>query len=253
MNDKQYYELRRELKKIETMVMDMHDSVIKDKKMCPICKNRVRLYLPFGVNLRSNAQCPVCRSLERHRALWLVMEKSGCLLRKEENTTKILHFAPESFFVNYFSLENNVDYWPVDIDPNFPGIRKVVNITNIPFEDNSVDIIIVNHVLEHIPDDKKALSEIYRVLAKEGVAFVSVPLETSYEKTFENSDYNTPELRAKFFGQHDHVRIYGRDFVLRLEESGFSVKTIDIGEVYSEEEMVKYGLFNGGYIFLCSK
>ncbi len=252
MEDKQYLELRRSIRKVETMLMDIYDTLIEEKKMCPICKNRIRLYLPFGVKQRYNAQCPVCRSLERHRALWLFLEREQCL--KNLKGMKVLHFAPESVFFNLFSQNEEIDYWPVDINPMHLGgaIRKVVDITDIPFEENSIDMIICNHVLEHILDEKRALSEMRRVLKDDGIAILTVPL-TAREKTYENSEYNTPELRLKYFGQEDHVRVYGQDFADRIRKAQFMVDELYINQEYTEKELKNYGLFKNDRIWICRK
>lgn len=251
MNNKEYNELRRSIRKVETMVMDIYDAVVSDKKICPVCKNTVRLFLPFGENQRFNAKCPVCGSLERHRALWLYFDNNIQLFDKKD--MKILHFAPEGVFFNRFSIDDNIDYWPVDINPQQGKIRKVVDITNITFADDSMDMIICNHVLEHIPDEKKAISELYRVLNPNGVAVLSVPIRMNRETTLENPEWNTPELRLKYYGQEDHVRIYGRDFADHLRAANFSVEVVDVSKEYSEEEMIRYGLKKGEQIYLCRK
>ena len=163
----------------------------------------------------------------------------------------MLHFAPEVMLHKLFSAQENIDYWPVDINPDMPGIRKVVDITNIPFDDNSMDIILCNHVLEHILDEKRALSELFRVLSPRGVAFLNVPIMK--EKTMENPAYNTPELRFKHYGQDDHVRAYGRDYPDRLRATGFKVEVIEIRKEVSHDEIVKYGLLENETIYLCKK
>lgn len=251
MDEKQFHDLKRQMMKIETMVMDVYDEEIKGKKICPVCKNRIRLYLPFGESLRYNAQCPVCRSLERHRALWLYFEKNLGLFQK--NGMKLLHFAPEGIFYKRFKDNRNIDYYPVDINSEFPGIRKAVDITCIPYEANSFDMIICNHVLEHIPDEKKALSELFRVLSDEGIAFINTPVSEELEVTLEKSEYNTPELRSRYYGQCDHVRRYGRDYIRHLQSAGFIVEEIKVNENYTEEELTKFGLLRGEKVYCCRK
>lgn len=251
MDERQYRELKREIRKIETMVMDIYDSVVKEKKICPVCKNKIRLYLPYGLNQRYNAQCPVCRSLERHRALWLFFDNNMQFFSKEN--MRILHFAPESIFINRFSLNENIEYWPVDINPQVPGIKKTVDITDIPFEDNSMDMIICNHVLEHIPNEDKALRELYRVLNPKGIAILNVPIDRKREVTLENPEYNTPELRLKYYGQTDHVRLYGRDYVEHLKRAFPKVEVIDVNKDYDEWQLKNYGLWKNEQIYLCKK
>ena len=180
------------------------------EKQCPICNRTVKMFGPSGTPLRYNALCPHCNSLERHRALWLHVNKKKIL--PESNNIKLLHFAPENCFYNI--LQNRVaDYYPVDYNPDFPGIRCRVDITNIPYKDDFFDVIICNHVLEHIIDEERALTEISRILKAEGTAIITVPLN-GLDKTFEKPEYDTPELRLIHYGQEDHVRIYGRVSVL---------------------------------------
>lgn len=217
------------------------------EKQCPICNRTVKMFGPSGKPLRYNALCSHCNSLERHRALWLHVNKKKIL--PESNNIKLLHFAPENCFYNI--LQDRVeDYYPVDYNPDFPGIRCRVDITNIPYKDDFFDVIICNHVLEHIADEERALTEISRVLKAEGTAIITVPLN-SLDKTFEEPEYNTPELRLIHYGQEDHVRIYGRDIKERLELF-FSVEMVD-NSLFSDEELAKYGLIKNETIFFCTK
>lgn len=217
------------------------------EKQCPICNRTVKMFGPSGTPLRYNALCPHCNSLERHRALWLHVNKKKIL--PESNNIKLLHFAPENCFYNI--LQNRVaDYYPVDYNPDFPGIRCRVDITNIPYKDDFFDVIICNHVLEHIIDEERALTEISRILKAEGTAIITVPLN-GLDKTFEKPEYDTPELRLIHYGQEDHVRIYGRDIKNRLKMF-FSVEMVD-NSSFSDEELAKYGLIKNEVIFFCSK
>lgn len=167
---------------------------------------------------------------------------------------RVLHFAPEPIFYQLFSSFKDIDYWPVDLDPKRYGgmVKKAVDITNITFDDNSFDLIMCTHVLEHIPDEKKALSELHRVLKpKTGIAFLNVPI-FNMPKTFEDPAINTPELRLKYYGQADHVRAYGLDYPKRLAKAGFSVQMCDIKEM-DEKLLKRYGLNRDEKIFLCRK
>lgn len=221
----------------------------KMDKLCPICLSGTKLFLPAGIFSRPNARCPVCRSLERHRALYLYFEENR---NKFVKNMAVLHFAPETVFYNYFSTLD-IDYWPVDINENYAGIRKAVDITNMPFENASMDMIVCNHVLEHIPDEKKALSEMYRVLRDDGEAIVTVPLNEQSDETLEKEEYNTPELRLKYYKQEDHVRLYGLDIASRFADANFKVEVIKIAEQYSKEDIIRYGLMESERIFILSK
>ena len=230
-------------------VKDFFVSGVKSTKRCPICKKNVRIFWPYGVMLRPGAQCPRCGALERHRTLWLFFENRSLF---DKPDMKLLHFAPEAAFLNQFKTLKNVDYWPVDLNPNMPGVRKAVDITDIPFEDESMDVIICNHVMEHIPDENRALSEMYRVLKRDGVAVINAPVDQARETTFENPEYNTPELRLKYFGQHDHVRIYGRDYGERLAKV-FKVEVLEPNRSLTAEQLKAYGVWEGDRVYLCRK
>lgn len=212
---------------------------------CPLCKAT----FPAFIKTPPNYTCPNCKSRERHRELGLVMDKVNWY----HKGMRVLHFAPEQVFHKLFSSFADIDYWSVDLNPNsYKGkIRKAVDITNISFDDNSFDLIMCMHVLEHIPDDRKAMSELYRVLKPNGIAFLNVPL---FQKFLENPEYNTPELRAKYYGQFDHVRAYNFDvYSQRLIDSGFVDIKVFTAEGTNEEILERYGLRKHGKTFLCRK
>lgn len=220
------------------------------RKVCPVCKKELMLYLPYGEYMRYNAQCPYCGSLERHRAYWMYWKKYNIFDGKR---IRLLHFAPEKCFLDEIRKMEWIDYYPVDLNAEFYGIREKVDITDIPYKDHMFDLIICNHVLEHIPNESKALSELQRVLDIDGTAFITVPVCESAETTLEKEEYNTPQLRRKFYGNSDHVRMYGKDFAGRLENAGFMVNRIIINENYTKEELDMYGVYKNETIYKCKK
>ena len=247
MNNAQYRNLIGHLLYVESLLENIGDTTAPKGCKCPICKSKFHAYLPFGESPRPNAMCPNCKSLERHRALWLLMHK----IDWHKPEMRILHFAPEPVFYQLFASFDDIDYWPVDLNPRFYGIRKTVDITDIPFDDNNFDLIMCTHVLEHIPDDRKAMGELYRVLKVGGLAFLNVPT-FNIPTTFESPEINTPELRSKYYGQFDHVRAYGLDYPERLRAIGFSVQVFTIED--TDEIILKlYGLDRNEKIFLCGK
>ncbi|MCL2204071.1 MAG: class I SAM-dependent methyltransferase [Defluviitaleaceae bacterium] len=249
-----YNEIHKRLLICESLIDGIIESITYNHRHCPACKNEFKFYLPFGVKLRKEAQCPYCKSLERHRALWLYFEKN-LLFPQSSDDKKItlLHFAPESVFYNALHNHPNVDYYPVDYNPNFKGIRDVIDIQQIKYPNDMFDIIISNNVLEHVPDDHKAVQELYRVLKYDGVAFINCPTNNFFEKTLEAPEYNTPELRRKHYGQSDHLRKYGKDYTQRLINAGFIVNVKMPNDVYSDSELMKYGLLRNETIYECTK
>ncbi len=126
-----------------------------------------------------------------------------------------------------------------------------MDITNIRYPDRSFDLIICSHVLEHIQDDKKAISELYRVLKDDGMAVILVPILT--QKTFEDPSITDPEERLKTFGECLHVRLCGKDYIDRIRDAGFHVETVTPETFLSDKEIVKFGAMMGERIFLARK
>ncbi len=184
-----------------------------DQLFCPSCSRHFRTFLS-GPNRRSNVMCPRCNSLERHRLLALYLESQTNFFQQQ---LKVLHFAPEYIFQKRFSVLPNLDYISADLQSQYAQLK--MDITNIPYEDSSFDVILCCHVLEHVPEDKQAMRELFRVLRPGGWAILQVPIDSSLRVTFEDPEIVTPEDRKQYFGQSDHVRIYGRDYKDRLEEA----------------------------------
>ncbi|WP_339653284.1 methyltransferase domain-containing protein [uncultured Maribacter sp.] len=215
----------------------------------PIDGNTFRSFLPYGYeNPRENVLSPSTLSLERHRLLWL-------FLKKETNffTTplKVLHFAPEQAFYKRFRNLKNLNYVTTDLNSPLADIKA--DICNLPFEDNTFDVILCNHVLEHIPDDTKAISELYRVLKSGGWGIFQIPQDLKREKTFEDNSITDKVERAKIFGQYDHVRIYGRDYFNKLRKIGFKVNEVDFTKQLTSEEINRYRLSSGEIIPIVNK
>lgn len=215
---------------------------------CPCCDTSFRKFLPSGHSPRENALCPKCFSLERHRLLWLYLQNETNFF---SDKLKLLHFAPEPCFQKQFQEMPNLEYITTDL--SVPGVTIHMDIMDIPFKNNYFDVILCNHVLEHVPDDRKAMSELYRVLKPNGWAILQVPLDIEREETFEDPSIVSPEERARFFGQHDHVRMYGLDYKNRLEEAGFKVKVDDYVKKLGSEVIDKYGLQASEDIYFCHK
>ena len=216
------------------------------KHYCPCCGWYLRKFLPFGVVTRPKARCPRCRSLERHRLLWLYLKERTNLFSEP---LRLLHFAPEAVFESAFTSLHNLDYITADLDSGRAMVK--VDITDIIYEDNSFDAIICSHVLEHVGDDRKAMGELFRVLRPGGWAILMVPI--SGKITFEDPSITDPEERERFFGQWDHVRMYGADFADRLERAGFDVDVVGYAGELGERRMWRYGLGTSDDIFLCTK
>ena len=214
---------------------------------CPCCGHCFEQFQPHKG--RDNAKCPRCKARERHRLLWLYLKNKTNLFH---DRLRVLHFAPEEWFKALSSLPK-LDYLSADLEPGRAMVA--MDITRMPLPDNSVDVIICSHVLEHVPDDRGAMREMYRVLTTGGWAIIMVPKKTARQKTLEDFSVVSDEGRARLFGQADHVRRYGSDIKNRLEEAGFDAKPEYYTTELSAETIKRYGLKPrfGGPMFLCVK
>ncbi|MFZ5999107.1 MAG: class I SAM-dependent methyltransferase [Bacteroidota bacterium] len=192
-----------------------------DNVECPICGSHYRKFLPYGrINPRQNALCPSCLSLERHRLIWLYVKNKTDFFTKKQT---VLHIAPEPCFMERFEKQHGDTYITADIES--PLAKVKMDIHQIPFEENHFDVVLCNHVLEHVQDDIKAMSEINRVLKPGGWAILQVPFFSPIpEKTYEDFSITDPRERERAFGQDDHVRKFGTDYPQRMEMAGLSAK-----------------------------
>jgi len=215
----------------------------------PIDGKSFRKFLPYGYGKqRNNVLSPSTLSLERHRLLWLYLKNETDFFTVPK---KVLHFAPEQAFYHLFRNQENLDYTTTDLFSPLADVKA--DICNLPFEENSYDVIFCNHVLEHIENDIKAMQELYRVLKPGGMGIFQVPQELSREKTFSDNTIVDKKERAKIFGQYDHVRIYGRDYFDTLRSIGFTVVEVDYTNQLSVDQVEKYCLAKGEIIPVCYK
>ena len=210
----------------------------------PIDGKSFKSFLPYGYgNQRNNVLSPSTLSLERHRLLWLYLKNETDFFSKN---LKVLHFAPEQCFLKRFKALGNLDYTTTDLESPIADVKA--DICNLPFNENEFDVILCNHVLEHIPDDTKAMQELYRILKPGGFGVFQIPQDLSREKTFEDNSITDKKERAKIFGQYDHVRIYGRDYFDKLRSIGFKVDEVDYTTTLPEEDITRYCLAKGEII-----
>ena len=204
----------------------------------PIYGSSYRKFLPYGYQkIRENALCPGTLSLERHRLLWLYLERETNFI---DNAIKVLHVAPEQVFYQKFRTFSHWEYTTTDLHSPFAEIKA--DLCELPFQDNYYDLILCNHVLEHIPEDQKAMQEMYRVLKPGGTLIAQVPLEENRTETFEDNSITDKATRTEIFGQYDHVRIYGTDYYTRLESVGFDSHAIDFLKKLTSQEKQKFAL-----------
>ncbi|KZE97127.1 Spore coat polysaccharide biosynthesis protein SpsA [Geobacillus stearothermophilus] len=233
----------------------------QDKYCCNYCNKRFERFEPwpdiydfpnyiFENYNKYTAICPSCGSMDRERLYKLYIERETNL---QHSHSKVLHVAPESQLRKWLQSFANITYVCGDLYPSDDLMEKI-DITDIKnYSDESFDVIICSHVLEHIPDDLRAMSELYRVLKKGGWGIIQVPIALNLKETFEDPSITTPEERLRVFGQADHVRIYAKDYVDRLKSVGFKVKKFNYAQKYGLSEARKYGLSDTDVLYVVEK
>lgn len=208
---------------------------------CPVCGSHFRHFLPYGyVTPRPNALCPRCLSLERHRLLWLYLERETDLAARRP---RLLHIAPEVCLrrrLKKIYADRPQEYVTADLESPLADLH--FDIQQIPLADATFDAVICNHILEHVADDRKALRELHRILRPGGWGIVLSPVASDYERTYEDDTITDPAERTRIFGQYDHRRIYGADYTERLRQAGFEAADIDYGASLDAAECTRYAL-----------
>jgi SAM-dependent methyltransferase len=215
----------------------------------PIDGKSFRKLLPYGYGKqRENALSPSTLSLERHRLLWLYLKEQTDFFTTKKS---VLHMAPEQCFLPIFRKQANLKYTTADLYSPIADVKA--DICNLPFDENSFDVVFCNHVLEHITDDTKAMQELYRVLKPGGMGVFQIPQDLSRAITFEDDTITDQKERAKIFGQYDHVRVYGRDYFDKLRSIGFKVDEVDYTKKIAPEMVERFCLAKGEILPVCFK
>ncbi|MDR1055445.1 MAG: methyltransferase domain-containing protein [Prevotellaceae bacterium] len=222
---------------------------IGDKVECTVCCNHYHKFLPYGYGkLRENALCPHCLALERHRLIQLYLQNKTDFYTANP---KVLHVAPEFCFIKRFEKLLDDNYITADLES--PLAKVKMDVQDIPFPDNSFDVILCNHIMEHVDNDLKALQELCRVLRPGGWGIIQSPVNYSREITYEDPCITTPEERARHFGQCDHLREFGADYGKRLEKGGFIVVEDDYVKTLPKADIIRYALPANEIIYLVRK
>lgn len=218
---------------------------------CNCCGKSFRKFLPMGNTKRANAKCPYCLSLERTRVLDLYLANELDLYNKQGQ--RLLHFAPEACLSKKIESIAGVDYVDGDINP--ANARNIIDITDIRYPENYFDLIICAHVLGHVPDEHKAIKEMYRVLKADGIALIMTLIDSKSAQTFEDQSIVSYSDRLKHYSESDLCRLHGLDFSDRLANQRFEVEVIDYRLSFTEEKQKHSSLGNGEreVIFKCTK
>jgi SAM-dependent methyltransferase len=187
-------------------------------------------------------------SLERHRLIWLFLKEKTNFFNDK---IKFLHIAPEFCFIKLFKNQSNLDYTTADL--NSPWADVKMDVHEIPFEEETFDVIMCNHVLEHVEDAHKVMTEFYRVMKKGGWGIFQVPIDTNREETFDDPSITDPKEREKHYWQSDHLRLFGKDYGKKLSAAGFEVIEDPFVNLLDPELIDRYALPKGEIIYLCQK
>jgi SAM-dependent methyltransferase len=224
-------------------------------RCCYVCRKKFRTFFPYRDGHASvsafvrelrlvgsdvvNFGCPYCECNDRERHLWMYFDKLN--LWSKLSGSAVIHFAPETSLAARIAHQGPRLYVKCDLFPKSPAIEKI-DVTKIPYPDNHFDFIICNHVLEHVSDDRRALSELFRILKPHGSAILQTPYSSFLTNSFCDPSIDTDELRFLYYGQEDHVRLYGRDLFLRIQEAGFRLDRKTHEECLPELDPRYYGV-----------
>ena len=244
-------EKRFEVKKNQT------DDPCKGKTVfCPCCGKKFRRFMDFGFIFwtypelyRENYKrtiCPYCFSMPRHRIVCHYFNNNKVLPKGN-----IIMFGAEYSIKKWFD-RNNYHYTTADLFDQSADLE--IDIQNISLPDESFGLIICNHVLEHVPDHKNALKELRRILGKEGILVLTVPTNKNYGSVHEDKNITTKKDRIKYYGQEDHLKIFGNDFEKILIDAFFSVETIN-GDDLPEEiaGVIGPASYDDNRVYICRK
>lgn len=212
-----------------------------DRVTCPCCDSSFRGLRSHRA--RTDVKCPRCGSLERHRLLWLYFTRRTNLLVDDLD---VLHVAPEYSFEKRLARRHGPRYVTADLDSPLASVR--MDVMGMPFDDASFDVVLCNHVLEHVADDRIAMGEIRRILRPGGWAVLLVPIDPTRESTFEDPAIISPQDRLRHYGQEDHARLYGRDYPDRLRQAGFEVTVESFGASLSSALIQRHRLLRDGVL-----
>jgi len=235
-----------------------------NSKTCYICKNTFFYFLPYREGLKrsgfiddlaivgsdiKNFSCPHCFCHDRERHIFMYMDSLNLW---EACKGQVLHFAPEQNFSKKIELLEPKKYVKADLYSKDKDVEKI-DITMIPYPDCYFDFLICNHVLEHVEALNLALSEIYRVLKRGGMAILQTPYSSILANSFQDKNINTNDLRQKFYGQEDHVRVFGHDLFDQLEDIGFQLKIKKHKDTLLTLDSKKFGVNSSENLILVEK
>ncbi|MGH8292944.1 MAG: class I SAM-dependent methyltransferase [Gammaproteobacteria bacterium] len=232
---------------------------------CLVGGHTVPAFLPYRAGVRSLSpilrdldlvgsdlerfRCPLCGSTDRERHLLAYLQREQSV---QFQGKRVLHFAPESAIRNWIVTHEPLEYIQADLLPFTPGVLKI-DITEMPFESGYFDVVVANHVLEHVSRDSNALREISRVLKHGGHAIIQTPFAARLPATLEIDCIKSAPSRLALYGQEDHVRLYGVDLVQRIEANGLSSRMKNHSDLLADIDPIRHGVNPREPLFLFVK
>jgi SAM-dependent methyltransferase len=218
---------------------------------CPVCGRSFSKFLSYGSDIahRENVLCPYDLTLERHRLMWLYLKRETDFFTAQN--LKVLHIAPEQCFLPHFKTQKILDYMTADLVSPIADMH--FDLHDIPLEDSQYDVVFCNHVMEHVDDPIRCMSELQRVMKPGGWAIMQVPQDVTRKETYEDASITSPSEREKHFWQKDHVRLFGLDYPQWLEKAGFTVDEFDMNKTWEPTEVEKYRLMSKEILYIARK
>ena len=218
----------------------------------PINGRTYRRFLSYGRGdrTRPNALAPDTLSLERHRAVWMYLSEHSDLFSGGPNR-RMLHLAPEYCFLKRFNRAEGLEIVRADFVSPWADVH--FDVHDIPYKDNHFDIIMGNHLMEHVADDRKVMTEYFRVMKPGGWGIFQVPMDRGNENTLEDPNVTNPAARERLYWQRDHVRLYGLDYVNRYRDAGFEVEEIDLVSLFGADRHERCALGSESHLHVVRK
>jgi SAM-dependent methyltransferase len=222
-----------------------------NKYECPVCGKTSRKFLSYGtkVSHRENVLCPHDLTLERHRLMWLYLQRKSAFFSAEN--LSLLHIAPEQCFLPYFKNQKNLNYLTADLVSPIADMH--FDLHDIPLENNRFDVIFCNHVLEHVQDSNKCMSELFRVMKPGGWGIFQVPQDMNRTDTYEDWSITSEADRELHFLQKDHVRLFGANYPEKLVEVGFEYEEFTAISLVGEKDADRFRLSTTEILYIFKK